>query len=363
MRLRYVSLVTLCCLTLFACSTPNTIISIQNDPAYATQRDGRYVNTYRGEDISYPNACEEDCYAAHPWVECEEPGERCTYIGPRLSPLSELADTGFSVRWLGHASFEINTPDGLTILLDPVSGQFDRPVNWAFRLTSDSNREPGHWPSEEAVSIIEAVLYSHLHYDHFSKRDIRRLGSQPDYFVFNGMASHFPGRGLTIHEMDWFTQTEIGDTRIHALPAHHFNSRIWVPFIYDDTNRALWGAWLFEHEGKTLFFAGDTGYSPHFKDIHQRFGDIDICLIPIASYHHEEHGDWYRYVHTKPEDALVAANDLQCKVMIPWGYGNASWQMGDHSSHSPLIRLLNLDEELHPTPPLLILNEGDSIAL
>lgn len=358
--LRYLTLFALCSLMLSACSNSNTVITLQNDPPYATQRDGRYINSYRGDDVSYPQVCEESCYEEHPWLRCDEPGERCTYTGPTLT---DLPQTGFTVRWLGHASFKVQTPDGLTILLDPVSGQFDWPVNWAFRLSAGFNREPGEWLSDDAKQGIDAILYSHLHYDHFSKGDIRRLGSDPDYFVFSGMASHLPNGGHTIYEMDWYTQVELGDTRIHAVPAHHFNSRIWVPFIYDDSNRALWGAWLLESNGKTLFFAGDTGYSPHFTDIHQRFGDIDICLIPIASYHHEEHGDWYRYVHTKPEDALVAANDLQCKLMIPWGYGNASWQMGDHSSHSALIRLLNLDAEQHTMPPLLILNEGDSVQL
>ncbi len=118
------------------------------------------------------------------------------------------------------------------------------------------------------------------------------------------------------------------------VPAHHFNSRK----LFDDFNRALWGAWLIEHNGKKLFFAGDTGYSAHFSDIQQRYGDIDICLLPIASYYHETDGAWYRYVHTTPEDALTAAEELNCKVMIPWGYGNGSWQMGDHSSHSALLR-------------------------
>ena len=43
-----------------------------------------------------------------------------------------------------------------------------------------------------------------------------------------------------------------------------------------------------------------------------------------------------------PEDAVTAANDLRCKVIIPWGYGNAGWGMGDKSSHAPLLRFLAL---------------------
>jgi len=49
--------------------------------------------------------------------------------------------------------------------------------------------------------------------------------------------------------------------------------------------------------------------------------------------------------------------------MIPWGYGNSSWQMGDHSSHSALLRLLHMHKKMNSQIPLYILNEGQSVAL
>ena len=93
------------------------------------------------------------------------------------------------------------------------------------------------------------------------------------------------------------------------------------------------------------------------------YGDIDVCLIPIASYYSKDDPNWYRYVHTTPEDALNAAQELNCKVMIPWGYGNSSWKMGDHSSHSALLRLLHMYNKMDSKVPLYILNEGESISL
>jgi L-ascorbate metabolism protein UlaG (beta-lactamase superfamily) len=72
---------------------------------------------------------------------------------------------------------------------------------------------------------------------------------------------------------------------------------------------------------------------------------------------------WYRYVHSTPEDALVAAQALNCKVMIPWGYGNNSWKMGEHSSHSPLLRLLKMHKAMNSPIPLHILNEGEEVTV
>jgi len=329
--------------------------------------DGRYENLFP-KLADYPLTCSENCYAPHQDVACDEPAEQCHYIGKSATEVAanldpQLTNSGFEVHWLGHASFLVTTANGQQFLFDPVSDEFDWPVNWAHELTGGFTRQTPQWPASKTLSKVDAVLYSHLHYDHFNKADIKKIGNQPTYFVHLDTAEHLPAANLTVKEMDWFTHTEVGDTRVHALPAHHFNSRIWVPFIYDDNEQALWGGWLLEHNGKTLFFAGDTGYSKHFETINDTYGAIDVCLIPIASYHHETQGKWYRYVHTTPEDALQAAIDLDCRVMIPWGYGNTSWKMGDKSTHAPLLRLLNMKKEVAEDLPLLILNEGENVLL
>ena len=319
----------------------------------------RFTNLFTGKH-DYPVTCSADCYPPHPQVVCEQPAENCQYTGPQRPAIS---DSGFTVRWLGHASFLIQTANNTSLLLDPVSDQFDWPVDWAFRLSDGFFRNPPAWPNDKELQQVDAVLYSHVHYDHFNKADINALGTQPHYLVPLNFAEHFPSGGYHITEMAWFANTPLNDLTIHFVPANHFSSRIWVPYLYEDQNKTLWGGWIIEQGGKRLFFAGDTGYSPHFKQIQQRYGDMDVCLLPIASYYHPQDGDWYRYVHTTPEDALIAAQELGCKVMIPWGYGNASWKMGDISSHSPLLRLLHMQQEMNATTPLLILNEGDEVAL
>lgn len=350
-------------LLLNACSTPNQVSQqITADALIEQVTEGKYQGMYRNiyrqplGKRQYPATCESDCYPAHPAVICETPGQNCQYAGPKQA----LAlNTGFSVQWLGHASFLINTPDNQQLLFDPVFGQFDWPINWAQHFAGIIKRPYTPKLSAEQLAATDAVLYSHLHYDHFSHASIAQIGTGATYYLPLGMAAYMPKGGYNIVEQAWYSQSQQGELNVHLVPAHHFNSRK----LFNDDNRAMWGGWLLEHAGKTLFFAGDTGYSEHFKDIQQRYGDIDICLIPIASYHSDEDQNWYRYVHTTPEDALVAADELGCKVMIPWGYGNASWQMGDHSSHSPLLRLLHMQQQLNSQVPLLILNEGNSVAL
>lgn len=363
MKIRTISLI-ISSTILVACSSANKVQTIAGPETIVPlhqegERAGRYHNLYPGEK-TYPISCEHDCYPKNASLVCEAETENCQYQGEQLTP---QLNTGFTVRWLGHAGFMIKTPNGQQVVFDPVKEQFDSPVDLAFRLASGFYRKPGDWLTNDELKNLAAVMYSHLHYDHFNKADIEEIGNLPRYLTPLGMADNFPTGGFNISEMAWYASTKIDDLTIHAVPAHHFSSRILVPFIYEDNDKASWNGWLLEQNGKTLFFAGDTGYSQHFKDIQQKYGEIDICLMPIASYYSEDNGKWYRYVHTTPEDALTAAQELSCKVMIPWGYGNSSWQMGDHSSHSPLLRLLHMYDEMDSQIPLYIFNEGESVAL
>ncbi len=349
---------------LSACTNTNQVIRIIDENSIVKYKNPsaeklRFQNLYEVElkNKTYPLTCKEDCYPSSSMLQCESEAENCMFIGKNKQ---QNLNTGFEVQWLGHASFYIKTQDGTSLLIDPVTEQFDWPVGFAHWLFGGIYRnKPRAWLSDSELEAVDGVMYSHIHYDHFNKADIDEMARNIDYFVPLGFAENFENDDYQLNEMAWFSSAELNNTIVHFVPANHFSSRIWVPFIYEDEDTSLWGGWVIESQGKKLFFAGDTGYSKHFKDISQRHGEMDICLMPIASYYHPEDGDWYRYVHLTPEDALVAAADLKCKVMIPWGYGNSSWQMGDKSSHAPLLRLLHMRKLMDSKIPLYIFNEGE----
>ena len=334
---------------------PTSVVKYSSTEGY----EDRFSNLY-SKVKAYPVTCEENCYPNNADIECGSYMQDCTYRGVKSDA---NLNTGFTVQWLGHASFVITTKSHEQLLFDPVFEQFDWPVDVAFKLSQGFYRNLPEQLSEQTLSSTDAIMYSHIHYDHFNKSDISDIGNTPEYLVPLGFAEHFPESGFNITEMAWYSNTSIGDTKVHFVPAHHFSNRIWVPFLYEDDNASLWGGWIIENNGHTLFFAGDTGYSPHFKDIGERFGTIDICLLPIASYFSEESPGWYRNVHTTPEDAIVAAEDLNCRIAIPWGYGNASWRMGDKTSHSALFRFLHMKNELKSSIPWYIMNEGETVKL
>src|SRR4029434_3391198 len=67
-----------------------------------------------------------------------------------------------------------------------------------------------------------------------------------------------------------------------------------------------------------FFFTGDTGYSPDFKDIGERFGSFDLAAIPIGAYEPR----WFmRVMHVNPEEAVNIHQDIHARrsVAMHWG--------------------------------------------
>ena len=64
---------------------------------------------------------------------------------------------------------------------------------------------------------------------------------------------------------------------------------------------------------KRMYFAGDTGYCPAFKEIGQRYGPFDLAFIPIGAYEPR----WFMGPqHVDPEQAVQIHVDVRAKQSI-----------------------------------------------
>lgn len=266
-----------------------------------------------------------------------------------LYPTAVNSQSRNMITWLGHASFLIQDGNGNSFLTDPVFGEFDGMVGTVGTMLFDELKRLGPPPVEpKALSFVDSVLISHDHYDHFSNETLSELGNDLDIFLPIGMQHELDGTFNSVFALDWYTEVEYKKNKIHFVPAHHYSNRS----IFDQ-NESLWGGWIINTGQLKIYFAGDTGYSPIFKDIHNKHGDIDICMMPITAY-----GKHFRSVHLSPEDALKAAQDLHCKIFIPWGYG--TWQLGFEHVNEPLRRLAYAAKELKPNFTVRVLGIGES---
>ncbi|MFH7596177.1 MBL fold metallo-hydrolase [Streptomyces racemochromogenes] len=221
----------------------------------------------------------------------------------RPAPLPAVAPGAVCVTWAGHASWVIRT-GGLTVLTDPV---------WSRRILGTPARMTPPGVRWEELPPVDAVVISHNHYDHLDAPTLRRLPRDTALFVPAGLARWCRRRGFRrVTELDWWESAELGGVRFDFVPAHHWSRRTLL-----DTCRTLWGGWVLTDRagtGRTVYFAGDTGYGHWFGEIGRRHPGIDLALLPIGAYAPRW---WLRDVHADPEEAVRACRDLGARRMAP----------------------------------------------
>lgn len=213
-----------------------------------------------------------------------------------------------SITWIGHSTFLVRM-EGVTFLTDPVFSWRASPVSFA----GPRRQQPPGVPLAE-LPQIDFVTVSHDHYDHADLPTWRELARRGVLFVVPlGMGDLVYSVGGRFVALDWWQSVDIGNVRVHCVPAQHFSGRGLT-----DHYRRLWAGWVVEGEHRRFFHAGDTGYFPGFEEIGRRLGPIDLAAVPIGAY---DPPSIMRFVHTNPEEALRAGRDLRAHrvVAMHWG--------------------------------------------
>jgi L-ascorbate metabolism protein UlaG (beta-lactamase superfamily) len=212
--------------------------------------------------------------------------------------------------FIGHSTFLIQTR-AVRIITDPVFVDRASPVQFAGPRRV---RKPG--VRLDDLPPISLVLLSHNHYDHCDLRSLATIRERfrPVVVTLLGNAPLLKSAGLDrIEELDWWQPSITAPVPVSATPARHFSAR--TPF---DRNRALWGGFAVDLGGHRLFFAGDTAYGSHFREIRKRLGTIDTALLPIGAYEPR----WFmQHVHVNPEEAVQAHLDLGAARSIGMHFG------------------------------------------
>ena len=236
------------------------------------------------------------------------PPYKPSVVRPDLPRIENPDPDQIQITWIGHSTFLIQM-DGVNILTDPIFNNRSSPFSFGGirRLVP-----PGLKP--ENLPAIHAVTISHNHYDHLDKVTVEGLGNKPTYFVPLGLAKWLKKRKIeNVVELDWWQASSSAGLRFSSVPVQHFSGR--TPF---DRNETLWSGWIIEGKMGKIFFAGDTGYSPVFREIGERFGPIRVSLIPIGAYRPR----WFmKPVHVDPPEAVRIHRDTNSRQSIAshWG--------------------------------------------
>ena len=197
--------------------------------------------------------------------------------------------------------------DGLNILTDPIWSERCSPVSW---VGPERYSKPGI--RFEDLPPVDVVLVSHNHYDHFDIPTLTGLVKRgtPRAVVPLGNYRLARSTGMPeVDELDWWQSVPLSSgVTVTLVPAQHFSGRtLW------DRDRTLWGGFVISGPSGNVYYAGDTGYGPHFREIARRFSPIRVALLPIAPFRPEADGTTRQHrsiVHMGPAEAVMAHRDL-----------------------------------------------------
>jgi L-ascorbate metabolism protein UlaG (beta-lactamase superfamily) len=249
-----------------------------------------------------------------------------------LAPPHRIAHDRISATFIGHSTFLVQV-GGVAVLTDPIWSERCSPVAFAGPRRV---RRPGQ--SLHALPGVDLLLVSHNHYDHMDLPTLRKVRARWSPRVATGLgnARHLAKAGIrSAVELDWWQSAELAGARVTYAPAQHFSSR----GLYD-RNRCLWGGFVVEAKGAVVYFAGDSGYCPHFAEIGRRFPRIDLALLPIGAYEPR----WFmRQQHVNPREAVRAHLDLKARRSLGMHFG--TFQLTDEAIDAPVLALRQAQAE------------------
>jgi N-acyl-phosphatidylethanolamine-hydrolysing phospholipase D len=275
--------------------------------------------------------------------------------------LPRATDGEARLTWVGHATSLVQLP-GLNVLTDP---------QWSVRCSPVGFAGPERYvpavPAMDDLPPIDAVLLSHDHYDHLDDATVRalhrRFGDAVTWFAPLGYEPWLRRRGVeNVIGLDWWEEAPLpgGEYRAVAVPARHWTRRRPL-----GTNRRLWCGWVMTaaregRGGPSVYFAGDSGYCPAFREIGERLGPFDASLLPIGAYDPR----WFMAAaHMNPEEAVQAYLDVGGQgrfVAMHWG----TWRLTFEHALEPPTRVRAAWVEAGLPPDLLsVLRHGETVRL
>ncbi|MBT2582808.1 MBL fold metallo-hydrolase [Planococcus sp. ISL-109] len=294
-------------------------------------QDGKFINVSQSEtNISFSEGLSmlrESIFSSEP---DREPDAELPVADIDWDTVANGED---SLTWFGHSTYLLSI-DGKKLFIDPMLGSRASPVSFA-----GSERYSDDWLGViDDLPTLDAVLFTHDHYDHLDYESIQALKDKvPHFFVPLGVSAHLTSWGVEpdrITELNWWDELQFEGLTLALTPSKHFSGRGLF-----NRNATLWGGWVVLGQQTRFYTSGDGGYDSHFKDIGEAYGPFDIALMEGGQY-----DERWESSHMTPEQAVQAHIDVQGETMmlVHW----AAFTLAFHGWSEPAERALPEAERL-----------------
>jgi L-ascorbate metabolism protein UlaG (beta-lactamase superfamily) len=246
-----------------------------------------------------------------------------------------------NITYVGHATTLIET-DGIRLLTDPL-----------LRRRVMHLQRKGMTLEPDLLEQIDAVLISHLHWDHLHLPSLRGFDPHTRLVVPVGSASLFRKEGFQeIEELPVGGVTQVGPVAVEGVHALHDGSRVFSKVTADSLGFIV-------HGKQTVYFAGDTDIFPEMASL---IDQLDVALLPVWGW-----GPTLGAGHMNPYRAAMALKLLSPRVAIPihWGtlFPIGFNLVGPSFLHKPPQDFARYARSFAPNVDVQIVEPGASAAL
>jgi L-ascorbate metabolism protein UlaG (beta-lactamase superfamily) len=211
-------------------------------------------------------------------------------------------DSAFlKITYVGHATVLLEM-DGVRLLTDPLLR------DWVFHLKRQSPKV-----AASLYQDIDAVLISHLHWDHFDIASMKLLDRNVRVLMPLGAAGLLERYGFrNVQEMQPGDTAQVGALAVRATYAQHEGR------VLRRGPSSMCLGYLVE-ASRVVYFPGDTDL---FQGMAELSADLDLVLLPVWGW-----GPNLGPGHMDPRRAAEALTLLRPRIAIPihWGTFYPRW--------------------------------------
>ena len=243
---------------------------------------------------------------------------------------TEGAEPLNGITWLGHSSLVIAL-DGVRVVTDPLL-----------------RRRVAHLRREHALGRLDAVLVSHVHFDHLDVPSLERIDSSVPVVLPRGAGRIVRRSGLKqVLEVVPGDELEIGGVRLEVTHADHGTVRRTIGPRIPALGFVLRGS-------RSVYFAGDTDLFPAMATL----PPLDVAILPVAGW-----GPRLGPGHLDPARASEALRLLRPRLAVPMHFGTFRTPFAPPADDRAALAFAAAAAEVAPAVEVVILRPGETVEL